>query len=69
MKFQGFRVVTSPLRPKQSLRNSRGSSCLAVAWPLQELALEPHSRVYIAGEIIGAGLLLWDLARKRTLKH
>jgi len=32
-----------------------------VASPLQELALELHSKVYIAREIIGAALLLWAL--------
>ena len=36
-----------------------------VASPLHELALELHSTVYIAGESIGAALLLWDLIRSR----
>jgi len=38
---------------------------LMVASPLHELALELHSTVYIAGESIGATLLLWDLIRSR----
>ena len=38
---------------------------LMVASPLHELALELHSTVYIAGEVIGATLLLWDLIRSR----
>jgi hypothetical protein len=32
---------------------------------LSELALEVHNRVYIAGEVAGAVLLLWDFARER----
>jgi hypothetical protein len=39
---------------------------LMVASPLQELAYELQSRVYIAGEVIGAALLLWDFARNRS---
>ena len=39
---------------------------LMVASPLHELALELHSRVYVAGEIIGAVLLIWDLVWTRT---
>src|SRR2546423_15377737 len=38
---------------------------LMVASPLHELALELHSTVYIAGESIGAALLLWDLIRSQ----
>ena len=41
---------------------------LMVASPLQELAYELQSGVYIAGEVIGAALLLWDLARNNS-KH
>ena len=36
---------------------------MVAASPLQGLAYELHSGVYIAGEIIGAVLLLWDLVR------
>ena len=38
---------------------------LMEASPLHVLALELHSAVYIAGEIIGATLLCWDLVRSR----
>ena len=38
---------------------------LMVASPLHELALELHSTVYIAGQVIGATLPLWDLIRSR----
>ena len=38
---------------------------LMIASPLRELAAEMQGGVYIAGEVIGAGLLLWDLARRR----
>jgi hypothetical protein len=31
----------------------------------RQLAMELQNVVYIAGEIVGAALLLWDLARKR----
>jgi len=41
---------------------------LTVASPLHELAMELHSGVYIAGEIMGAALLLWDVARARRPK-
>ena len=33
--------------------------------PLRELAAEMQNRVYIAGEVVGAGLLLWDVVRWR----
>ncbi|HKN54297.1 MAG TPA: metal-dependent hydrolase [Amycolatopsis sp.] len=33
--------------------------------PMQELAFEMQNRVYIAGELIGAALLLWDFAKSR----
>ena len=36
-----------------------------VGSPLSEFALEMHNRVYIAGELIGAALLLWDFAKSR----
>jgi len=39
-----------------------------VASPMHELAAELQSGVYIAGEVIGAALLLWDFARNRS-KH
>ena len=39
---------------------------LTVGSPLSEFALEMHNRVYIAGEVIGAALLLWDFARSRS---
>ncbi len=39
---------------------------LMVGSPLIELALEVHNRVYIAGELIGAAVLLWDFARSRS---
>ena len=42
---------------------------LMVGSPLGEFALELHSRVYIAGEVIGVALLLWDFARSRLRKH
>jgi hypothetical protein len=38
-----------------------------VASPLQELGEELHIRVNIAGELLGAALLLWDLVRTRRL--
>jgi len=41
---------------------------LTVVSPLRELALELHSGVYIAGEVMGAALLLWDVARARRPK-
>jgi hypothetical protein len=34
--------------------------------PLQELAQELQARIYIVGELTGAVLLLWDLARYRS---
>jgi len=37
---------------------------LMVASPLRELAQEMEKTVYIAGEVIGAALLLWDLVRR-----
>jgi hypothetical protein len=39
---------------------------LMVASPLHDLALELQGGVYIAGELIGAALLLWDFARSRS---
>ena len=56
------------LKPALALAGALGILMVAAS-PLQGLAYELHSGVYIAGEIIGAVLLLWDLARKRTLKH
>ena len=41
---------------------------LMVASPLHELALELQSTVYLAGEMLGAALLIWDFARNRS-KH
>ena len=38
---------------------------LMVASPLGELAGEMENGVYIAGEVIGGALLLWDFARTR----
>jgi membrane-bound metal-dependent hydrolase YbcI (DUF457 family) len=37
--------------------------------PMQELALEMQNTVYIAGELIGVALLLWDLARDRAARN
>ena len=39
---------------------------LMVASPLQELASELQSRVYMLGEIVGAALLIWDFALNRS---
>ena len=42
---------------------------LMVASPVHELAMELQSGVYIAGEVIGGALLLWDWARNRSKQH
>jgi hypothetical protein len=39
---------------------------LMVGSPVQDLAMELHSRFYFAGELVGAALLFWDLARNRS---
>lgn len=39
---------------------------LMVGSPLSEFSVELQSGVYIAGELIGAALLLWDFARFRS---
>jgi hypothetical protein len=42
---------------------------LMVGAPRSEFAAEAGSKVYIAGEVIGAVLLLWDFARSRLRKN
>jgi len=43
---------------------SSGSGSWMVASPVHELAMELQAGVYIAGEVIGGALLLWDWARQ-----
>jgi hypothetical protein len=38
---------------------------LMVASPLQEFSSEIQSPIYLAGEVIGGALLIWDAVRKR----